>query len=82
MELRKYHNLSVKKKNLSSIQEGDIVIIHEEGRVPRSQWRLEKVEKLIEGNEGKVRSAEVRIAHKGRSLHFLRDLFKDFILLR
>ena len=71
LELREYHNLSVKKKNLPSIQERDIVIIHEEGRVPRSQWRLGKVEKLIEGNDGKVRSAEVRIAHKGKKSTFL-----------
>ena len=35
LESREDHNLSVKKKNLPSIQEGDIVIIHEEGRVPR-----------------------------------------------
>ena len=65
-------SLSVKKKNLPSIQEGDIVIIHEEGRVPRSQWRLGKVEKLIEGNDGKVRSAEVTIAHKGKKSTFLK----------
>ena len=70
--LLKYHSLSVKKKNLPSIQEGDIVIIHEEGIVPRSQWRLGKVEKLIEGNDGRVRSAEVRIAHKGKKSTFLK----------
>ena len=72
LELREYHNLSVKKKNLPSIQEGDIVIIHEGGRVPRSQWKLGKVEKLIEGNDGKVRSAEMRIAHKGKKSTFLK----------
>ena len=71
MELREYHNLSVKKKNLPSIQEGDIVIIHE-GRVPRSQWRSGKVEKLIEGNDARVRSAEVRIAHKGKKSTFFK----------
>ena len=37
LELREYHNLFVKKKNLPSVHEGDIVIIHEEGRVLRSQ---------------------------------------------
>ena len=31
-----------------------------------------KVETLIEGNDGKVRSAEVRIAHKGKKSTFLR----------
>ena len=31
-----------------------------------------KVEKLIEGNDGKVRSAEVRIAHKGKKSTFLK----------
>ena len=72
LELREYHNLSVKKKNLPIIQEWDIVIIHEEGRVPRSQWRLGKVEKLIEGNDGIVRSAEVRVAHKGKKSTFLK----------
>ena len=72
LELREYHNLSVKKKNLPSIQKGDTVIIHEEGRVPRSQWRLGKVEKLIEGNDGKVRIAKVRITHKGKKSTFLK----------
>ena len=46
--------------------------MHEEERVPRSQCILGKVEKLIEGNDGKVRSAEIRIAHKGKKSTFLK----------
>ena len=42
LESREYHNLSVKKKNLPSIQEGDIVIIHEERRSTKATVEIRK----------------------------------------
>ena len=44
----------------AEIGKGEIVTIHEE-KLPKGQWRLEKVEQLYEGNDGIVRGAELKV---------------------
>ena len=37
----------------------------DDSHIPRSQWRLGKVEKLITGNDNKVRGAKLTVVSKG-----------------
>ena len=43
------------------VQIGDIVVV-EEGNMPRSSWRLGKVEGLIKRHDNQVRGAHVKVA--------------------
>ena len=36
-----------------------------EGRLPRSRWKLGKIEELIKGDDGAILGAELRISSKG-----------------
>ena len=46
--------------SLREVQVGDIVCLHEH-KIPRQLWRLGKVERLLRGRDGHVRSAVVRV---------------------
>ena len=52
-----------KKPETVQIAENDVVILHDEN-LPRSQWRLGRVEKLIRGDRDIVRGAVVKVAGK------------------
>ena len=43
------------------VQIGDVIVV-EEGNMPRSSWRLGKVEGLIRGHDNQVRGAHVKVA--------------------
>ena len=55
--LREVHKAS--GNNQQVIRKGDVVIVHDEK--PRIQWKLAVVEKLIEGRDGLVRAAHIRM---------------------
>ncbi len=59
LELRNSHRQTTKRQKESCIRVGDIVVIHDE-KVRRVQWKLGRVEKLIEGKDGAIRGAVVR----------------------
>ena len=52
-----------KKPETVQIVENDVAILHDEN-LPRSQWRLGRVEKLIKGDWDIVRGAVVKVAGK------------------
>ena len=65
-ELRQHHvyrNSKHSKEN--SLRIGDVVLIKDDTHVPRSQWRLGKVEKLIVGKDNRVRGAKLTVISKG-----------------
>jgi hypothetical protein len=70
MELRNSHRAK-KDKGRGTIVAGDIVVVHDESQ-PRALWRLGKVEMLINGADGNVRGAIVRISPKGKQPMTLR----------
>ncbi len=70
MELRNSHRAK-KDKGRGTIVAGDIVVVHDESQ-PRALWRLGKVERLINGADGNVREAIVRISPKGKQPMTLR----------
>ena len=64
MELRNSHR-GKNDNGKGTIRAGDIVVVHDESQ-PRACWRLGKVERLINGEDGNVRGAIVRISPKGK----------------
>lgn len=62
VELRSAHTRRVANYgNKEYVQEGDIVIIHDDN-LKRNFWRLGLVEELIPGKDGMVRGAKVRVS--------------------
>ena len=59
-ELREHHRHPKKANLLREVQVGDIVCLHEH-KIPRQLWHLGKVERLLRGRDGLVRSAVVRV---------------------
>ena len=63
-ELRESHRQLLKKsKDELSVSVGDMVIVYEES-LPRSLWKMGRVEALIIGRDGKTREATVRVIGK------------------
>ncbi|XP_065671779.1 uncharacterized protein LOC136089655 [Hydra vulgaris] len=65
-ELRQY-NLYRKDyyaSNNRQLVKGDIVLIEDENKTPRGQWRIGKIEKLIAGRDGDVREAKLAVISK------------------
>ena len=72
VDLREYHRCNMKKGGSTrkkpetvQISENDVVLLHDEN-LPRSQWRLGGVERLIRGDWDIVREAVVKVAGKKR----------------
>ena len=66
MELRESHRHLLKKTHGNpQVSVGDIVIIHDEN-LPRSFWKLGRIQDLIVGKDGQTRGATVSIAGKNR----------------
>ncbi|XP_066026285.1 uncharacterized protein [Pocillopora verrucosa] len=59
-QLREYHRYSKRANSLRKVQVGDIVCLHD-NKIPRQLWRLGKIERLLPGRDGRVRSAVVRV---------------------
>ena len=64
MSLRERANERCKKQNKESpISVGDIVIVKSDLK-KRTFWKLAKVEELLPGRDGQIRSAKVKVAGK------------------
>ena len=59
VNLRESHKTVTAKGEHPTIQISDVVVM-EEGHMPRSSWRLGKVEGLIKGHGNQVRGAHMR----------------------
>lgn len=60
IELREHHRHSKRANSLREVQVGDVVCVHEH-KTPKQLWRMEKIERLLQGRDGQVRSAVVRV---------------------
>ena len=65
LQLRECHQQSVKGKP-QPLKQGDIVLVHNE-KHPRGLWKIAKIERLLEGADGQVRGAVVRVPSKSSS---------------
>eukprot|EP00731_Ephydatia_muelleri_P005901 Em0003g149a len=52
------------KDTVAKINFGDVLLIHDPAQ-PRAQWRIGKVEKLLQGSDGLVRCASLRVLRSG-----------------
>ena len=74
-ELREHQNTK-KPKSGEKVSVGDVVTIFEE-KLPRQGWRMGRVERLLQGKDGQIRSAVVRVHQGGqKSTLFRRPLRK------
>lgn len=60
--LREQDNISGKGSLSNSVHVGDIVLVHHDSK-PRLHWQLARVTKLVQGNDGLVRSVEIRTSN-------------------
>ena len=69
-ELRQ-HNLYLNgklSKESAQLAVGDVVLIKGEGHMPRGQWKMGKIDKLVVGRDGAIRGAELSVISKGGQL--------------
>lgn len=65
-ELREQHRYLPNPKGIATpIAVGDVVIVHNEN-LPRGLWKLGRIQRLIPGADGRVRSAVVRVGSQGQ----------------
>ena len=60
-ELRQHHIYGTRSLKKADLSTNDVVVIKDDVPVPRSQWRLGRVTKLIKGQDGQVRGAELAV---------------------
>ena len=76
LNLREYHHQPLQgplARKHNSVKIGDVVLIQE--NLPRSQWSLALVEKLIEGRDCWCCAAQVTLTNKNRIRRPLQLLF-------
>ena len=62
---------SKSKSNRVNISAGDIVLVKSDS-TKRAFWKLAKVDELLEGKDGQIRAARVKVANAERNSFSLR----------
>jgi len=76
-ELRQHHTYRYKRVADPTLSLNDVVLIRDDIPLPRSRWKIGKVEKLVLGNDGKVRGAKLKvITNCGKPGHIHRPIQK------
>ena len=79
-ELRNLHRQKSRPRSSIAVSEGDVVTVLEDN-LPRSQWKLGRVEQLIHGADDRVRAAVVKVISKsGRPVTMKRPVQRLFPL--
>ena len=77
IDLRESHRC--RSEETSDAKVGDVVLIHEDN-VKRNQWKMGLIDDLIQGKDGQIRGAKVRIISRGKPDFIDRPLQKLFPL--
>ena len=72
LQLRECHRQNVKGKP-QPLKQGDIVLVHNEKHL-RGFWKIAKIERLLEGADGQIRGAVIRVPSKSSSKILRRPL--------
>ena len=78
-ELREHHMYQNKRKKISerSLQVNDVVLVKDDNLVPRSSWRLARVDSLVVGRDGNIRGGVLSAVSKtGKRTKLTRPLQK------
>ena len=79
-ELRNLHRQKSRPRSSIAVSEGDVVTVLEDN-LPRSQWKLGRVEQLIHDADDRVRAAVVKVISKsGRPVTMKRPVQRLFPL--
>ena len=70
LELRDSHRYVGKTSDKDSVHVGDVVLVHD--TKPRGFWKLARITKLVSGQDGHVRGAELKVASPGKKAHTLK----------
>ena len=76
LELRESHRNAVQDSSTREIRVGELVMVHNKNQ-RRGLWKLGKVERLVKGEDDKVRSAIVRVYGNGRKGNTLKRLMNN-----
>ena len=71
LELRECHRYSKGKESVSAVEVGDIVLLHDDA-LPRSFWKLARVQELITGRDGRTRGAVIKVPASNGKITTLR----------
>ena len=71
LSLREHHKGIPNVQRESVIKTGDIVCIYEDS-VARRFWRLGKVKELVQGSDGQVKGAAIKLGDKGKRSNIIR----------
>lgn len=76
VNLREYHRMQV-KHGKNKVQEGKVVLVKDESKLPRGRWRLGHIVQIIYGSDGIARGAKIDvIGRSGRRVQIDRPLQK------
>ena len=64
--------------NSAPVRVGDIVILKDDS-TSRAFWKLGRVDELLQGNNGKVRAAIVKVPRNNGTTQFLRRVVQHLI---
>ena len=67
-ELRQMHLYKNENNEKRNLLLNDVVLIKDDGCIPRQKWKLGKVEKLIIGNDGNVRGAKLKVSSANKNI--------------
>ena len=71
LSLQEHHKGIPNVQRESVIKTGDIVCIHEDSE-PRSFWHLSRVKELVQGSDGQVKGAAIKLRDKGKRSNIIR----------
>ena len=77
--LREHHDLTLKGGIQENIKERAVVYVHEEHQ-PRVHWKMGKIESVMEGRDGKIRGATVKVITRGKPTYLNRPLTRLYPL--
>lgn len=60
-ELRQHHLYRKDGKGIPELKLGDVVVVKDDGPLPRSKWPLDRVNDLISGKDGFIRGAKISV---------------------